>query len=130
MIEVGFYNLLAADSSIAALCGNRIYPVQLPEGSALPAITYLYPGGSSQPTLNTTGYQRQRLEINCWGATYPDAVTLRGTVRTALEGTRAVLSDGTDLQDIEFIQPIDFPFETDAREYRCAIEFYLHFNLQ
>lgn len=129
MIEAGICSLLAGLPSITAIVGTRIYPVELPEGSALPAITYLYPGGSSEPTLNTTGYQRQRLEINCWAERYLGAVTLRAAVRAALEGTRAVLSDGTDLQDIEYLQPIDFPLETAARQYRCAIEFYLHFNL-
>lgn len=129
MIEQGLFSLLSSTSSITALVGNRISPVLLPTGSAYPALTYQIVGSSSEPTFSTSGFQRLRVEINCWSDRYLDAVTLRDTVTAALDGFQGVLSDGTYLQNVQSLQTIDF-FESDSRSYRAMAEFYLFFNRQ
>jgi hypothetical protein len=121
MIESAFYSVLANCPAITALAGSRIYPLVIPEDSTLPAIDYGIIGGSSTPTFTTPGTSRYRVEINCWGHTYGDAVTLRGAVITNLSGYLDVN------MSIQLIQPQDF-FDHELLQYRAMAEFYIYFT--
>jgi len=127
MIEQGLYTLLAATSTIAAMVGTRIYPLILPEASVLPALTYQVVGGHSSATFDTAGMTRLRMQFDCWGADYLDAITLRVALIAALNGYQGLLSDGTNLQNAQQLQNVDF-FDHEARYYRAMTEFYLYFD--
>jgi hypothetical protein len=130
MIEVGLVALLNADPDISALVATRIYPVLLPPNapaSGFPALTYQVAGGVSEPTFETSGPIKLRMQFDCWGKNYSDAAMLRKTLVQVLNGYTGILSDGTELNDSIFIQPIDF-YEQDTLLYRCAVEFYFLFN--
>ena len=122
MIEQLLYSLLSSTSSITAITGQRIYPLVLPTDPTLPAIEYSFIAGTSSPTLTTKGYKRYRVEINCWGKTYSDAVALRSAVKDALDG----YSDGN--MSILLISPRDF-FDNALLQYRAMAEFYILTNL-
>ena len=64
------------------------------------------------------GAQRYRAEVNCWGATYGDAVSLRNAVVKALSG----YTSGTT--SISYLMPQDF-FDEELRQYRAMAEFYV-----
>jgi hypothetical protein len=117
MIEQSIYNALQQDTINTAVDG-RIYPLVLPADSPLPAITYQIVGGSSQGTQDTHGTQRYRVQVDCWGETYGDAVTLRNAVIAALDHYNV---DGVY---ITLLQPTDF-FDHDALQYRAMVEFYV-----
>jgi hypothetical protein len=121
IIEQNLFTLLSTVAQITALCGTRIYPAVLPEKAILPAIHYLFVGGSSKATNDTYGVQEYRVEINCWGNSYSDAVTLRNAVRSAI--------DQYDQNGIfvRFMQPTDF-FDHEALQYRAMAEFYIISN--
>lgn|GEM_PF-6480671 len=121
MIELSFAAALQASSAVTAITGPRIYPLVLPNDVTLPAIHYSFVGGSASPTLTTTGTQKYRVEVNCWGATYSDAVMLRAAVIKALNG----YLDGT--MSIQFLMPRDL-FDHELLQYRAAAEFYIHFT--
>lgn len=127
MIEQGLWQLLSTTSAIASLCGTRIYPVTLPTGPAYPCVLYKTIAAKPSPTLQTSGYQRWRIEFDCFAETYAGAAAVRSALRSTLEGFRGTLNDGTYLQDAQFIQLGDM-FEDDARVYRCMVEFYLFFD--
>lgn len=127
MIEKGLVAMLLANAPIAAMVGTRISPLVLPENSTLPALTYQTVGSVSRDTLATAGMSRVRMEFNCWGADYLDAITLRAALIAALNGYQGLLSDGTQLQNARQLQSIDF-FDHDARLYRAMTEFYLYFD--
>jgi hypothetical protein len=122
MIEQLLAAVLQAQAGITALCGARIYPLVLPTEPTLPAIDYSFIAGTSSPTLTTRGYKRYRVEINCWGTTYSDAVSLRSAVKDALDG----YSDGN--MSILLISPRDF-FDNALLQYRAMAEFYVLTNL-
>lgn len=129
-LAAGLFSALTADAGIAALIGTRVYPVMLPENPTLPALIYKFVGGRSTPTLTTSGMQRSRLEIDCYGATYDDASALRSAVIAALNGLQGQLADGTYLQNADLLNPgLDF-FEDEPRQYRCMVEFYLFYTFQ
>ena len=123
MVEQTLFTALTSSSAVTAICGTRIYPLLLPTEPTLPAIDYKFVGGANQPTMDTTGVQRYRVEINCWGATYAQAVTLRHAVIKALSGYQ---SDNTSIQ---FLMPQDI-FEPDLLQYRAVAEFYVYDALQ
>lgn len=127
MIQVGLAALLNNTPAIQALCGTRIYPDARPPGVAYPAMTWKLIAAKPSPTLSTSGFQRHRFEFCCFGVSPIDAETLRETLRKALEGYNGVLSDGTLLQDAQFIQALD-SYEDDPRVYERMIELYLFFN--
>jgi hypothetical protein len=127
MIELAFKAVLSSSPAIAALCGKRIYPLLLPTNSPMPAIDYSFVGGSATATLTTTGVQKYRVEVNCWGDTYTDAVTLRAAVVLALNGYTDFEFDGSDIS-IQLIQPRDF-FDHDLLQYRAMVEFYVFATL-
>lgn len=127
MIAAGLFTLLSQNPAVSALVGNRVYPVILPPGGVMPAITYQIVSGQTKPGLKTRGLQRWRLQVDCWGESYLDAATVREVVVRLLDMQNATLSDGTRLQAAIFIQPIDF-YAGENELYRCGAEFYLYFH--
>jgi hypothetical protein len=127
MIEQGLWQLLSTTGAITTLCGTRIYPAVLPTDPTYPCVLYKMIAAKPSPTMATSGFQRWRIEFDCFANTYLSAASLRSALRSTLEGYRGTLSDGTYLQDAQFIQLGDM-FEDDARVYRAMIEFYLFFD--
>lgn len=127
MIEAGLFNLLSTTPAIEAICQTRIYPVVLPEEPTYPAATYQMISARAEPTFETSGFQRWRIQFDCFGVAYPDASGLRDALIKALNGYQGVLSDGTILQNADFIQLTDY-FYDQARIFRCMVEFHLYFT--
>lgn len=127
MLSVGLYALLAGESTITDIVADRIEPIELSIGQTMPALTYKFVGGSSSPTFATSGMQKMRTEFSCYASSQLQADTLREAIRKFLNGFSGELSDGTFLQNADLVQSVDF-FDDDARQYRCAIEFYLWFD--
>lgn len=121
MIELTFDAFLAGTSSITTLAKGGIHPLNLPKDACLPAIHYLFVGGSSTATQDGYGSQEHRVEVSCWGRTYADAVTLRHAVIAALDQYR-----GANIF-ITFLLIRDI-FEPDIEQYRAIAEFYVYSN--
>jgi hypothetical protein len=119
VIEANIYDVLAAGLGSAAPGG--IFPVVLPEANALPALTYQLVGGRVDPTFSTSGMKRARLQLDCWGATYLAAITLRSAAIQAFDG---YLDANINVQ---LLQSLDH-FDDDARIYRAIVEFYVFYG--
>lgn len=126
----GIFSLLTADAGVAALVATRVFPVEVPEDVTLPALLYRFVGGTSSPTLMTSGMQKARVQFDCYGETYDDASALRNAVVAALNGYQGTLADGTLLQNAWALGPGTDFFEDDPRQFRCMVEFYLMYTLQ
>ena len=123
MIESELFTAISTASAVTAICGSRVYPLVLPKDPTLPAIDYKFVGGSNTPTFDSMGAQRYRVEINCWGATYLEAVSLRLAVVKALSGyTSATMS-------VSYLMPQDF-FDSELLQFRAMAEFYVLACLQ
>jgi hypothetical protein len=121
VIETDFYSILSTAPGVTAICDSRIYPVRLPTEAIMPAIHYAFVGGSSKPTFDTPGIQKYRVEVNCWGTQYLDAIALRHAVIAALNrfSANGVL--------IQFIQSVDFD-DHETLQSRALAEFYVWAN--
>jgi hypothetical protein len=126
VIETGIISLLNNSFQVASLCGSRIFPDPMPENEVYPAITYMMIGARPDPTLDTSGYQRHRVEFRCRAENALEAIGLREALRNTLEGYNGVLTDGTFLQDVQFINLMD-SFVENPRLYERTIEFYFFF---
>lgn len=117
MIEQTVYDALQADAAVTALVAARIYPVELPEECPMPALDYKVIAGTNTGTFSSRGVRKTRIEIDCWGGTYSDAVNLRSAVVDCLDGQR--INNAT----FYIIGPKDF-FDDQLRQYRAMVEFY------
>jgi hypothetical protein len=126
VIETGIISLLNSSFAVTSLCGSRIFPDPMPENEVYPAITYMMIGARPDPTLDTSGYQRHRIEFRCRAENALQAIGLREALRHTLEGYNGPLTDGTLLQDVQFIQLAD-NYIDNPRLYVRMIEFYLFF---
>ena len=127
MLVEGINTLVRNDSELQQLGVTTVVPEVLPEGACMPAIMYRIVGGNSEPTFDTSGMQRVRIEFNCFGESYLQAATVRERLRVLLNGYVGLLSDGTYAQNIDLIQTMD-GFQDEARQIRCLIEFYVYFT--
>jgi uncharacterized protein DUF3168 len=127
MLSTGLYALLAGEATIAAIVGDRIEPIELSINQTMPALTYKFIGGSSEPTLDSDGWQRQRVEFRSFGDTHFPADALREALRRFLNGFQGTLSDGTVLQNVQLIQSQD-GFEQYSREFGLLSEYYFYFT--
>jgi hypothetical protein len=86
-LEKAIRSLLVDDGSVAALVGNRVYPVQRKQGSALPAVVYQQITGVRDHTFaGASGFVASRYQITCWAETYGGADALADAVRAVMDG--------------------------------------------
>lgn len=83
---------LLADSTIASLVGTRMYPVKLPQGTALASIVFTRVSGLSGVTSSgREGLSRPRVQIDCWAPTMDAAATLADRVKERIEGFKGAI---------------------------------------
>lgn len=98
-IETTLYSTLAADSTVSAIVGTKIYPNPAPQGTAKPMISYFVVSGTREHTLTGVGdMQRKLIQVNCHADTYSGAKTLANAVIGALEGD-GYMTNYIDLYD-------------------------------
>ena len=91
MNDVQMRLVLLAQPDLAALIGERLYPVTLPQGATLPAMTYQVISGATEgDSQSGAGIPRRRYQFDCWGATYSDAVAVALALLTAVNGTSRI----------------------------------------
>lgn len=99
-IEAAVFQLLADSAAVGAICGDRIYPVQVPQGATLPCVTYGRVSAARWSAMGTdTGLVEKRFQVSCWAETYARANALAEAVRGALQRRRGTI-DGVVIQDI------------------------------
>lgn len=91
MIEEALVARLKQSPAVTALIGSgddaRVYPVELPQAEAFPAITYQVISGA--PVRTTDGPRDlafAHLQVDCWATTYAAVLSLRNAVRRAIDG--------------------------------------------
>jgi hypothetical protein len=124
MVETALFTALSTSAAVSALAGTRIYPAVLPKDPTLPAVVYHFVGGANQPTMDTRGKQRSRVQFDCIGETYLDAVTLRKAVVQTLAGYRCA-----DFQSQILNATGSDGFDQDLLQYVAIAEAYVWYSL-
>lgn len=117
--------LLAAAPGVTALVATRIYPGPVPQGAALPAISYEHISTVSLATLDAAAAYnlvQTRIETTAIAKTYGEVKALVEEIRKALDYQRGTIagvevtsivrgSAGPDLRDDDmqiYTQAVDF----------------------
>lgn len=98
-VEEAVQTALAGNAAIIAVCGGRVYPLQIPQGKLLPAVVYQRVATSPDTTLQ--GYQSESVTImvNSFALKFSDAKALAKAVRAAMAGA-AIKAKFLNEQDI------------------------------
>ena len=129
MLLEALYPLLTGIEPLQAVLKGGIHVGSLPEGVCRPVMSYSSAGGSSTPTFDTSGMQKARLQFDAFGVTRAQAAGVLDVLRQALNGYVGTLPGGLHIQNIDLInpEPMDFPVEEYARDFRCMSEYYVWF---
>lgn len=83
--EESVRSVLAAAAGVTALCGDRIYPDEIPQGEATPAIVFRRANTNYALTLNdTVARAAPVIRIACWASTRLAAEQLGDAAYAAL----------------------------------------------
>lgn len=115
-IETSMFKAITDEATINAFIGTRFYPLIVPQGKAMPAMTFQQISGDRDHVLaGPTGFTKNRYQFNCWAKTYPEAKRLFEAVRKFWDGF-----SGTVLN--RFIHNVQFKNELDLFAKKPGIE--------
>lgn len=108
---------LQGASAVSALVADRIYPVVVKEGAAMPAISYLLPFGAPENCLDgfTSGLASYSVQIDCWANTHDEATRLAAAVRDRMSTAASTFAGVVN----QF--PLLDDYESDTKRYRRSI---------
>lgn len=108
-IDESLRQILAADSSVVAIVGQRIYSTQAPQGTAMPCVVYTQEQAVRGPFMHMTGMTgiaRVAFTVACLGDTLLDSRNLARAVRAALQYKRtSAIRLATVKTDDHLIEP-------------------------
>ena len=92
-MEEALLAYLKADSGLSSLVSGRIYWVLAPQGAAKPYIRLLGVGrGIDRAHGGASGLGRRRIQVDIYGTTYLEALTIERAVVALLNNNRFVQS--------------------------------------
>lgn len=128
MIEQALYAILSGHAGLSSLVDNRIYPIVLPQGPLLPAVTYQRVSGEREETHDgPSGLARPRFQVSCWAQILPgvnafdQARAVAEQVRLALDGYQGT-AGGVQIEVIQLENEVDL-FEPETQIFHSAIDF-------
>lgn len=122
---------LLGTGGVTALVSTRVYPGVRPQGSPLPAIVLnVISGVPSYSDDGEDGIEDDRIQIDCWGATYSSAKSVARSAISALSAFRGTVNGVV-------FKYISVDGHRDSREtgtnaaeylYRTSLDFIVTFN--
>lgn len=130
-IETGLRSHLINDATVAGLVAtsdsppaHRVHPLRLPQGFALPAVSYQRVSADRRHTITDgpTGWAWTRFQVDCWANTYTSVRDLAEAVRQALDGYKGDIGGENHVGGI-YIEGERDLFEEDLEIYRVSLDF-------
>lgn len=85
-LEEALVSALEGHAGLSALIGSRIYPLMIPQGAALPAVTYQRVSGERiHAMVDDPGLASPRIQVDAWGSTYASAKAVAAQVIDCLQ---------------------------------------------
>lgn len=108
MIEDGLYAYLSQVPDVAAIMGNRLYPLLLRQKDHLPAGVYRVEFTPVDRTYCGTGSLMQAtVQLDSYGRTYEQATGLADAFRVALLDFRGMMGN-VKVKDVALLNEADF----------------------
>lgn len=134
-IRLGLRGWLLADSGIAAVVADRIFPIVLPQGETRTSIVYTRISGQGDHTLTqASGIARPRYQIDSWAQTPGAASSLADMVKDRLDGARGAFEYGSnsprDSIDVlgAFFTDEREDYDATAKLYRMSRDYFVWFR--
>lgn len=113
-VEQEIKTLLLADGTVSGLIAMRLYPMLMPQGVTLPAISYQRVATAPINDLEgSQNYEWVRIQIDCWDDDYAGVKALAAAVRAAMLLTPVFGQLLTEIDD----------FESEEKLYRVILDF-------
>lgn len=120
----GLYARLIGYAALAALVGDRVYPLVLPQGKPRPAITYQLITPVPSDEMRSKGViERSRWQVSVWGTTYLEAKSVAEQVVACLDGFTGLLGAGITTKGIVMVDQVEMsdPTGDGSGATRCHI---------
>jgi len=124
-MEEALIGYLLAHPAVAQAVGKRIWWVERPQGSQLPAIVLLrIDGGRDYRMAGASGLVNSRVQVDCWGNSYGDGKRGARAVVQALKGLTGTYG-GIEIQAVFVDAERDFSEDAGAsrRLFRTSLDF-------
>jgi len=110
--------VLLANGPVAALVGTRIYPMNLPQSPALPAVTFQRISTVPDYTLEEQNWRVPvRLSLSLWALTFDGVHVLAAAVEAALRGY-----SGNGLRLVRLLNMTD-DYEPETKQFRVIADY-------
>jgi hypothetical protein len=117
------YSRLTGFAGLSALVVSRVYPVNLPQNPAVPAVTYQKIGGESEQGMAADhGMTHPLVQFDCFAATYSAAWAVARQVRNALERWSGSEAGVTILDTLIEREGQDI-YEDDVKLFRVSMDY-------
>lgn len=130
MIEYAVRARLLASPGVTALVGTKVSSQPLAQGTVPPAITFLVVSlvEPYRSVDDGASLVRERIQIDCWGRTYAEAVSVEAAVASALNGYRGIIGVSpeivTEIQGA-FRQNRTDQFEPETKLHRVIADYFV-----
>jgi len=112
-IEEAVYAYLLGKTDITDIVSTRIYPVVLPQGTELPALTYMQ---VSNPVHHDVDIAYPRMQISSWAEDYADAKSLFYAVKEAMQRYKGIMGGGSGVKVAQVVFLNSFDLYSQATE--------------
>lgn len=123
-IRSALRTFLLADAAIAAIVGQRVHPIRMPQGQKGTSIVYLRISGVGDHVMSgPTRIARPRFQIDCWAEAPGAADSLANLVKERLDGYQGAWTYGSDSPPTS-IDILGVFFENEREGYDSDNEMY------
>ncbi len=86
-LQQGIKTYLESRTDITTVVGNRIFPLIAPQDTTYPYIVFQKISTNQQHDLGgSAGFNRARMQFNCWSKTYLEAAEISEKIRLNMDG--------------------------------------------
>lgn len=122
LLETALVSALEDHPGLGDLIGDKIYPLMVPQGIALPAVTYRRVSGERiHAMVDDPGLASPRIQVDAWGATYASAKAVAEQVIACLQRWSGTV-ETVIIQDTYFQGDTDI-YDPDTERWQISMDF-------
>lgn len=127
LLEEALVSALKAHAGLEALVVERIFPVMVPQGTTLPAVSYRRVSGPRiHAMVADPGLASPRIQVDAWGATYASAKAVAAQVIDCLQRWSGTV-ETVSVQDTYFQGDQDI-YDPDTERWQVSMDFIVWHN--
>jgi hypothetical protein len=125
-VEADLFTRLSTFTGLSALVADKVYPLILPQGVTLPAVSYQRVSSIRPSAMGADiGIVRARFQVDVWAQDFDSSKAIAEQIRLALQcyhGTGTV-----EILEIFFLNEVDL-YEENTRIAHQALDFEVNYR--